>query len=150
MPRTRKKEKLDLWLEAIENDEPIDEVEDVEIEEKCNDDYIEECDDKGADDEDSIVSMNESDMAVQLERRHFEFLVNLFASLLNIPSLKINTLDDPKAKDIIDLITIELAPTNRGFKRDKFLQRLRQRFNEYKTGQDDGEDVIDDELETEE
>ena len=83
------------------------------------------------------MALDEGDMAVEFDRRHFEFLVDLFAKVLSTPILKINSPEDKKYKEAEDIILIDLAPTNRGFKRDRFAERMKQAFLDVKKNEQD-------------
>jgi hypothetical protein len=114
---------------AIDDDETeVDDSEAEVAEAECGDD-----------EEDSIVEMDEAKRAVQLTKQHYEFIVDLLAKISTLPFVRVS--EGKKMDEFINLVVMELSPTNPGFKRDVFTKVLKQAILDNASGDKEDAEV---------
>jgi len=147
----RKREKLDLWLEAIEDDKEYEDMEDVEEGEEDEEgnevEEPEEEPEEGEPVEESIVSENEEDKAPSMTQQHYVYIINFIVDILSGTYTDKNkvrpfftkpvVLGDPVYNAILNLALNRFGRTNAGFKDEIFTNKFKEVFGKKKNTNDD-------------
>ena len=150
-----KKEKLSLWLEAIEDDKPYIEGEDEEMEDAPEEPDSDEVEDAGEDaeedeeeyedepeeveegDEEDFAIINEAKQAPKMTREHFVFLIDFIVDLLSMTNEKGKpiltnkpiTVGNDIYNAVLDKTINTFARTNPAFDEATFKNKFKAVFN---------------------